>query len=140
MTSDEKRKHVVSRARALLGTPYKVGAIFRDAPSAVNCSVLVWYIFRELEIELGGKSIAQARTGVSISPRVELLLPADLIFIKSTRGFYDEYFPDGIGHVGIYVGNGRVISARRKQGMVVEEDIAIYLDPKEFRIIKRVIL
>ena len=138
-TPEEKARHVVSRAREFLGVPYKVGAKHWEAPGAFNCSTLTWFIFREIGIELEGKSIAQARHGEIIPPELKLLLPGDLIFIKSTRGFFDEYFPDGIGHVGIYVGNGKVISARKKQGKVVEEDVRIYLDPKEFRVIKRVI-
>lgn len=139
MTSAQKREWIVRRAREALGTPYKVGAKYWEAPTAVNCSILTWFLYKEIDIELKGKAIMQARHGQTISPDVALLLPADLIFIKSTRGYYDEHFPDGIGHVGIYIGNGKVISARKKQGMVVEEDVRIYLDPKELRVIKRVI-
>lgn len=139
MTSEEKREWIVRRVREMLGTPYKVGAKYWEAPSVVNCSILTWFLYKEIDIELKGKAIMQARRGVTVSPRTELLLPADLIFIKSTRGYYDEHFPDGIGHVGIYIGNGKVISARKKQGMVVEEDVQTYLDPKELRVVKRVI-
>jgi cell wall-associated NlpC family hydrolase len=139
MMNEEKRAWIVRRACEMLGTPYKVGAKYWEAPSVVNCSVLTWFLYREIDIELKGKAIMQARRGEEVPPRIELFRLGDLIFIKSTRGYYDEHFPDGIGHVGIYIGNGKVISARKKQGMVVEEDIAIYLNPKEFRIIKRVI-
>jgi cell wall-associated NlpC family hydrolase len=139
MTNEEKRNHIVTRARSMLGTPYKVGAKHWEAPGVFNCSTLTSFIFHEVGVELEGKAIAQARHGETIPPEIELLLPGDLIFVKSTRGYFDEYFPDGIGHVGIYVGEGKVTSARRKQGMVVEEDVAMYLNPKEFRIIKRVI-
>lgn len=140
MANEEKIEWIVRRAREMLGVPYKVGAKYWEAPQVFNCSILTWFIFKEIGIELKGKAIAQARQGETILPKIELLKPADLIFIKSTRGYFDEHFPDGIGHVGIYVGNGKVISARKKQGMVVEEDVTVYLDPKELRVIKRVII
>lgn len=139
MEKDERAQYVVKRALQLLGVPYKVGVKYWEAPGAFNCSILTWFIFKEVGIDLKGKAIAQARHGETIPADMALLKPGDLIFIKSTRGRYDEYFPDGIGHVGIYIGNGKVISARKKQGMVVQEDVGIYLNPKEFRIIKRVI-
>lgn len=136
---EEKRRWIVRRAREMLGIPYKVGTKYNDTPHVFDCSKLVWYIFQEIGIELKGKAIRQAQKGRTIEPKIELLKRGDLMFIRSTRGFYSEEFPDGIGHVGIYVGDGQVISARKKQGMVVEEDVTIYLAPEEFRVFKRVI-
>ena len=39
----------------------------------------------------------------------------DLVFMKGELGRYNKYFPQGIGHVGIYLGGGKVIHAERRR-------------------------
>lgn len=51
----------------------------------------------------------------------------------------------GIGHVGMYIGNGKVINARSKEvegeenGSVIEEDADTFLKREDFVVVKRIL-
>ena len=78
------------------GTPYVWGGA---SPAGFDCSGLVMYVFAQVGISLPHNTVAQYDYPDSVSvPRNELQ-PGDLVF------FY------GLGHVGIYVGNGQFIHA-----------------------------
>ncbi|MET8244792.1 NlpC/P60 family protein [Streptomyces sp. NPDC005202] len=78
-----------------LGSPYVWGA---TGPDAFDCSGLVQAAYRSAGISLPRTTYTQINAGRRVS-RAELL-PGDLVFFYS-----------GISHVGIYVGNGRMIHA-----------------------------
>ncbi|MDR2353316.1 MAG: C40 family peptidase [Deltaproteobacteria bacterium] len=88
---------VTQTAGKYLGTPYVFGG---RSPKGFDCSGLVWYVFRENGIELPSNSGKQAKKGVRIS--FDELRPGDLVFFQK-RG--------RINHVGIYVGDGKMIHA-----------------------------
>jgi peptidoglycan DL-endopeptidase CwlO len=69
------------------------------SPSGFDCSGLVMYVYAQVGISLPHNTVAQwdYPRGVSVS-RSELE-PGDLVFFA------------GLGHVGIYVGNGQFIHA-----------------------------
>ncbi|MFJ5776745.1 NlpC/P60 family protein [Streptomyces sp. NPDC093094] len=85
----------VSYAYSKLGSPYVWGA---TGPNAFDCSGLVQAAYRSAGVELPRTTYAQIGAGRRVS-RSELL-PGDLVFFYS-----------GISHVGIYIGNGRMIHA-----------------------------
>ncbi|MFF7792051.1 NlpC/P60 family protein [Streptomyces sp. NPDC007991] len=85
----------VSYAYQKLGSPYVWGA---TGPNAFDCSGLVQAAYRSAGISLPRTTYSQIDAGRRVS-RSELL-PGDLVF-----------FYAGISHVGIYVGNGRMIHA-----------------------------
>ncbi|MFD7134982.1 NlpC/P60 family protein [Streptomyces sp. NPDC059894] len=85
----------VSYAYAKLGSPYVWGA---TGPNAFDCSGLVLAAYRSAGVSLPRTTYAQIDAGRHVS-RSELL-PGDLVFFYS-----------GITHVGIYVGDGRMIHA-----------------------------
>jgi cell wall-associated NlpC family hydrolase len=85
----------VAYAYQKLGSPYVWGA---TGPDAFDCSGLVQAAYRSAGISLPRTTYAQIDAGRRVS-RSELL-PGDLVFFYS-----------GISHVGIYVGNGRMIHA-----------------------------
>ncbi|MFF4586859.1 NlpC/P60 family protein [Streptomyces sp. NPDC001388] len=85
----------VSFAYSKLGSPYVWGA---TGPDAFDCSGLVLAAYRSAGISLPRTTYAQIGAGRRVS-RSELL-PGDLVFFYS-----------GITHVGLYIGNGRMIHA-----------------------------
>lgn len=85
----------VSYAYAKLGSPYVWGA---TGPDAFDCSGLIQAAYRSAGVSLPRTTYSQIGAGQRVS-RSELL-PGDLVFFYS-----------GISHVGLYIGNGRMIHA-----------------------------
>ncbi|MEU4652946.1 NlpC/P60 family protein [Streptomyces sp. NPDC023723] len=85
----------VAYAYAKLGSPYVWGA---TGPNAFDCSGLIQAAYRSAGVALPRTTYAQIDTGHRVS-RAELR-PGDLVF----------FYP-GVTHVGLYVGNGRMIHA-----------------------------
>lgn len=85
----------VAYAYSKLGSPYVWGA---SGPHAFDCSGLTQAAYRAAGIALPRTTYAQINAGRRVS-RSELR-PGDLVFFYS-----------GISHVGLYVGNGRMIHA-----------------------------
>ena len=86
---------IVSYARHLLGIRYSWGGT--SPHTGFDCSGLVRYVYAHFGISLPHYSGAQFDMGRRVSRRG--LRPGDLVFF------------DGIGHVGMYIGNGRFIHA-----------------------------
>ncbi|MFH1192851.1 MAG: C40 family peptidase [Candidatus Jorgensenbacteria bacterium] len=130
MTDAQKIK-IVALARSLIGKPYKYGAAPEEAPEHFDCSSFIQYIFKQIRIELPRSSILQADCGEAVD--FENREPGDLLFFRGTQGFYNARFPQGIGHVALYLGGGKIIHAtsRRIQeqprvvekGQVKEQDL-----------------
>jgi cell wall-associated NlpC family hydrolase len=87
---------VVGIAMQYLGVPYVWGGA---SPSGFDCSGFVMYVFAQVGVSLPHYTVAQWNYPNAVSvPRAELQ-PGDLVFFA------------GLGHVGIYVGNGQFIHA-----------------------------
>ncbi len=87
-------ERVVALARTQLGVPYVYGGA---SPDGFDCSGLVMWVYGRLGITLPHNAAALFSVGRPVS--LQHLRPGDLVF-----------FP-GLGHVGIYVGDGRMIHA-----------------------------
>jgi cell wall-associated NlpC family hydrolase len=94
------RSAVISVARKQIGDPYVAGS---KGPNAFDCSGLTSFVFgKALGHELPRTSREQYRAAKKI-PRKEAQ-PGDLVF----------FFENGAHHVGIYIGNGKMIDAPHK--------------------------
>jgi cell wall-associated NlpC family hydrolase len=85
----------VQLALGKLGAPYRWGGA---GPSSFDCSGLVSWAYRQAGVELPRTSRAMSRTGTPVA-RGDLR-PGDLVF------FYSP-----VSHVGIYIGDGRMVHA-----------------------------
>jgi cell wall-associated NlpC family hydrolase len=102
-----KADKVLAFARAQIGKPYVWGA---TGPSSYDCSGLTAAAWKAAGVDLPRTTWDQVKVGT----RVETadLLPGDLVF------FYDD-----ISHVGIYIGDGKMIHAPKPGTNVREESI-----------------
>ncbi len=85
---------VVGVAMQYLGTPYVWGGA---APGGFDCSGFVMYVYAQMGVSLPHHAADQYNYGVPVSR--DQLEPGDLVFF------------DGLGHVGLYIGNGEFIHA-----------------------------
>jgi peptidoglycan DL-endopeptidase CwlO len=85
-----------------LGVPYVYGGA---SPRGFDCSGLVMYVYAQLGISLPHYTVAQWNASQPVSSPA----PGDLVFF------------DGLGHVGIYIGNGQMVDAPHT-GSVVRID------------------
>ena len=107
------RDSLVALARAQVGTPYVHGG---ETPArGFDCSGLVRYIVAALHIVVPRTAAQQALAGVSVPKDTSQMLPGDLVTFGRGKG--------GVSHIGIYVGNGRIVHASTKAGEVIETDL-----------------
>ena len=103
------RDSVVAIARSQLGTRYKLGGTTPNV--ALDCSALVRHVMAAFDLPLPRTAQQQAATGVEVPRQLDALKPGDLLtFGRGTR----------ISHVGIYVGEGRMVHASTSRRRVVE--------------------
>ena len=124
---------VPSKAKELIGKPYKWGAsVLNDAPDTFDCSSLTAYLYKEAGVRIPRVAVDQYLFSQKISK--EELVSGDLIFSKTNRQIRKpdessiEFMPGtavsgGVSHVGVYVGDGKIIHAADPEG-VIEEDLA----------------
>lgn len=143
MSDNTEKIHIlISTAYKCLGASYKYGAELKEAPNAFDCSSFTQYLYSLVGVELYRRSIDQACEGI-IEVGKNDLQPGDLIFIKGDWGRYNPRFPQGVGHVLIYVGNGKVIHAKGEEidqkqiGKVRMDDVELYINRDDVAVIKR---
>jgi cell wall-associated NlpC family hydrolase len=112
------RDSLVSLARAQVGKKYVHGG---ESPSrGFDCSGLVRYIVAALHIVVPRTAAKQAFAGVEVPADTSQMLPGDLVtFGRGKKG--------AVSHIGIYVGNGRIVHASTKAHEVIETDL---MNPK----------
>ncbi|MEV6297979.1 transglycosylase SLT domain-containing protein [Actinoplanes sp. NPDC051861] len=88
---------VVAAAKKYLGTPYVFGGT--DPDKGLDCSALIQRAYQDLGVELPRNSWQQARAGRPVSSLAEAK-PGDILAFNSP-----------VDHVGIYLGDNRMIAA-----------------------------
>ena len=99
-------------ARSYLSIPYRYGAQSRKS---TDCSGFVQQVFREFDIKLPRTAREQYKVGMKIEQAS--LSSGDLLFFR-TRA--KKKYPT---HVGIYLGNGKMIHASSRSRKVVISDV-----------------
>lgn len=115
---------------------------YRDAPysrggslatgSSTDCSGFVQFIYKGFQIDLPRSSAEQAQVGKVVTHNMDFskLLPGDLLFFR--RG------GRGIGHAGIYLGEGKMIHASNRRWGVTITDLRQPYYEGTFVVAKRV--
>ena len=92
-----KARKAVTAAKNQIGDPYRYGA---TGPGSFDCSGLVQYAWKKAGVKLPRVAASQfARIKNKVSWRN--LQPGDLMFFR------------GLGHVGMYVGKGKMVHSPR---------------------------
>ena len=108
-TSSSKGEEIAEYAKQFLGCKYVYGG---SGPSTFDCSGFTMYVYKNFGISLSHSARAQSSNGTYVSK--EELEPGDLVFFK------DYETMDGIGHCGIYIGDGNFIHASSGTGYCVK--------------------
>ena len=101
------RAAALDHAMSKIGSPYRYGA---SGPNAFDCSGLVSWAFKKAGVSLPRTSRAMSQVGTPVSR--DELRPGDLVF------FYKP-----VSHVGIYIGDGKIVHASSKKSPVKISDI-----------------
>lgn len=104
---------LMAEADKWLGTPYRYGGSTRG--KGADCSGFVTQVFSDaLAIKLP-RSSAQQQQWCSVLRRDKTdLVPGDLVFFSTGKG-------SGVSHVGLYVGNGKMIHSSTSKGVIVTD-------------------
>ena len=97
-------------AFGFLSTPYRFGG---NSRKGIDCSAFVQQVFREVEVDLPRSAREQYRVGAKIER--DQMQKGDLIFFRTYARFPS--------HVGIYLGEGKMIHASSRSRRVVVTSI-----------------
>jgi peptidoglycan DL-endopeptidase CwlO len=100
----------LAAAQTKIGAPYSWGS---SGPNAFDCSGLTSWAFKQAGITIPRTSAAQSTFGTAVAKKD--LQPGDLVF------FYQP-----VSHVGIYMGNGKILHASESGEPVKISDISSF--------------
>jgi cell wall-associated NlpC family hydrolase len=121
----EPNKDIYKYALGLLGTKYTFGG---TSINGIDCSSFVQHVFELAGFKLPRTAREQARYGYFV--RKENLKPGDLLFFATYASFPS--------HVGIYIGDGKMIHASSKGGRVEVANINEDFYKRRFLFAKRI--
>lgn len=103
------RAELEQAARSMLGVPYLWGGTSRKG---IDCSGFTQYSYRKIGYELNRTAVSQLANGIVVAKAD--MRPGDLVYFKNTTD-------NGriATHVGIYLGDGKMIHSGASKGVVV---------------------
>ena len=105
---------VVAEASKYIGVPYLWGGT--DPSKGLDCSGFTQLVFGNLGIDLPRVSAQQATAGRPVASLAQAR-PGDLVFFDNSSS------RAGIDHVGVYVGNGKMVAAPQPGESVKLQDV-----------------
>jgi hypothetical protein len=96
---------LIRKAKQYMGVPYKFGAKPYPKSKKFDCSSYTQYVYGKFGIDLKRVSRNQAKQGHTVSRKK--LRKGDLVFFSVPGRFKSD---KTVGHVGIYIGNGKMIN------------------------------
>lgn len=113
-TASASESAVVGQAQKYIGVPYAWGGT--DPSKGLDCSGLTQLVYKNLGIDLPRTASQQATAGRPVASVADAR-PGDLVFFdySSSRA--------GVDHVGVYVGNGKMIAAPQEGESVKVQDV-----------------
>jgi cell wall-associated NlpC family hydrolase len=105
---------VVQAAQNYLGVPYLWGGT--DPAKGLDCSGFTQRVYADLGISIPRTSSQQATAGNAVASLADAR-PGDLVFFDNSSA------RAGIDHVGIYLGNGKMIAAPQQGDVVKVQDV-----------------
>lgn len=133
-------KEVVSAGWELFGRDFDPLATVADAPLRFSATSLVVWLYGRIGVPLIDDLLALHTTGEQVIGSE--LACGDLVFRTGrTDRFHPKDLSRGIGHVGIYVGDGAVLHASFWGGVVSANPMEWFLTAENgrFRGIRRII-
>lgn len=103
------RQAIVDDAKKFLGTPYLWGG---TTPKGFDCSGFVQYVLNKNGISIPRTTELQCKVGTYVAKSD--LIPGDLVFLQNT-------YRAGVSHVGIYIGDGKMIHASSSKGVTISD-------------------
>jgi hypothetical protein len=104
----QMRSDVVALSKKYIGVPYVWGG---ETPKGFDCSGFTKYIFRKSGLTMNRTALMQLSNGVIIAK--EDMQPGDLVFFSNTDG------PAFASHIGMYLGNGKMIHSGASRGVCI---------------------
>lgn len=108
---------IISVSRRYLGVPYAWGG---TTPNGFDCSGFTQYVFGAQGIRLPRTADAQFEMGMPV--RYGQWQPGDLVFFST--------YESGPSHSGVYLGEGRFISATSSRGIAIDRMESSYWGPR----------
>ena len=105
---------VVTEAQKYLGVPYLWGGT--DPAKGLDCSGFTQLVYGNLGVDLPRTSSQQATSGRAVASLADAR-PGDLVFFDYSTS------RAGVDHVGIYLGNGKMIAAPQEGESVKVQDV-----------------
>jgi len=123
---------IITLARQCIGTSqYRRGARLLEAPTIVDCSSFIKWLYAQRGIWLPRRSIQQRELGEVVS--LEEITAGDVVFVSGWINYYYDDPGNGVGHVGIATGDGTIVHAANSKIHVVETSLEKFASTAEFR-------
>lgn len=105
----ERRTSLLKEAQRYSGVPYVWGG---TSPRGFDCSGFVHYVYKQKGINIPRETVSLYNGARKVS--ADQAKPGDIVFFHRT---YNTSKP--ISHVGIYIGNGKMIHASSSRGVII---------------------